>query len=257
MERIVCVEPILGVRFKADVKDVAKAKKALSFLNASNCCHKPLKEVKRCSECQQDVDATACQHKLFKVGKEMKLIPTALLEQAKDAQEATDELRIKQFIAHLPRDIEDRMGPAAYLTAVKKHGRGYKMLVAALGRVPYAIGSGWFRGYQYEFVVRMGSDGIVRLQRLVEQMQMYPRPESDLDAGELDAETVELVGKVAQKKAIAEYDFTAFRDQGIETTKELIEKIVDGEQITVVVPEFKEQQAQDEKEQLKALLNDA
>jgi len=253
MERTVYDEQ-LDVRFKVDVKDVAKQRKGITFSNASNCCGEPLAIVKQCSKCKVAADATQCTHKLWKKGKVSVLVPVEKLEQIDEAQEQVEELRITASLSRLPDGFFERVGSSVKLLPVKKGEADYALFCERFKAASFAVGTGLFRGSQFEFVAWLGEDGAVRLTKLVEQAQFYEAASEALHLPAIDGEVGEMVASLVQKMAKTDYDFTQFSDNGIKMKQDLIERIALGEEIQEFKPQIVEQRKDDMKARLKARL---
>jgi len=161
MERVICVEP-LQKRFRVDLKDANKQKRNRSFSNASNCCGTTLCQKKVCSTCEAEINSSECQRKIVKIGKQEHLIDGKALKDVQDQLEAFEEITLHTFMKKMPNEAFDRFGSLVYAMPTDKQRAEYKELAELLqGRT--AIGKGVFRGSEFQVVIEIGNDGVLRM----------------------------------------------------------------------------------------------
>lgn len=255
MEREVVIEPLGSKRFKLELKDANRATLSRSYANASDCCGVKLKQEKFCSGCRKPVEGTP-QRKLVKIGKEEHLIEAAALDGAMEQLERMDSIVITSFLKALPEEVEDRFDALIYGLPAEKKSADYKELVELLeGNV--AIGHGVFRNNEFQVLLTVGKDGIVRLRKLVEESRRYGISDEAVRkalASEVNGQIIELERQIVAKKAIESFDFSTFKD----TRAVIEEKVIEDFVLNGKVPEVRvveEQQATSEIERLKALLS--
>lgn len=171
-------------------------------------------------------------------------------------QKATHAIDISEFVL---ADKVDRLflDKVYYLGPDKGGARAYRLLSKALastGRA--ALAKYAARGKEYLVMVRPMEEGLV-----MEQLR-YPdeiRSFADVpieDADVKDAE-LELAVQLVEHAASDEFDPSQYEDEVLQRTLELIERKVDGEDITVVSAEESETKIIDMMEALKASLTAA
>ncbi|MBR9700398.1 hypothetical protein GOV11_00865 [Candidatus Woesearchaeota archaeon] len=252
MEKTLCIEP-LQKRFKVSVKDAYKQKRNRSYSNASPCHSAKLKQRKLCSVCDGDVETSSVVSKIIKIGKEEHLINAEALKRITEDLQG-EEIKIHTILEQIPEEAEDRFEGLSYALPVPKGEGDYALLRELLkGRV--MVGTAVFRNNEFEIVLTVGDDGLVRIRKLVEQSQFYDTPIAEANI-EIDGELVDLCNSVLSKKTEATYDFTKFRDARAEVEERIIEDVVLHGKQPEVLPRPKEvvQDATAEKERLKALL---
>lgn len=254
-ERTIKVE-VLNKTFGVGLMPVAKAKRNRSWLNASDCCGVKLQQDKKCTACQKEVKATECQRKIVKVGKEEYLVKAEDIDNALESMESQEELVIHTFLPKLPENIQDRVDGIDYMAPIEKKEKDYKELQALLkGR--FAVGKIVIRSNEYEVIVSVGTDGVIRMQKLVEQTQLYDKPTISMDNVSLSEEIISLECSIIEKKMKSEYNFTEFKDTRSKVEEDIIEQVVlHGEVPQIVVKKVEIQKENDEVARLKALLGE-
>jgi len=248
----VFVEP-LQKRFRVEVKDANRQKRNRSFANASECCGARLKQEKFCSACNEKVAPYNCSRKIVKIGKEEHLIDAKALEQAQEALEGMEEMKLHAFLQGRPKGAEDRFEALVYAFPAKKREGQYAELAAVLkGYV--AVGEAVFRGNEFQVLVEVGDDGVLRVRKLVEEEQRYPMQQ--VDAVAVNPEIVALERKLLERKTVGDYDLTAFRDTRAEVEEKVIEDFVLNGKVPEVKKEVRQAQENDELERLKALVGE-
>ena len=250
MEKDVFVEP-LQKRFRVELKDANRAKRNRSYLNASDCCGAKLKQEKFCSVCNEKAAAYNCARKLVKIGKVEHLIDAAALEQATDALESMEDIRLHAFLKVRPAGAEDRFDALVYALPVKKLEGQYAELAAVL-RGFVAVGEAVFRGNEFQVIVEVGDDGVVRIRKLVEEEQRYGVLPVELSC--VNGEIVALERQLVEKRLVDGYDVTGFRDARAEIEERVIEEFVLNGKVPEVKKEVVQAREQDEVARLKALM---
>jgi len=254
MERTIQIDA-LNKPFKVEVKDAVKGQRNRSFSNATNCCGKVVKQKKFCSVCDGDVTGQDFQRKIVKIGKSEHLIDAQALKQVSDRIKGEDIIKVHTIVSELPDDVSDRMDSFVWITAGKKVN-DYAELKELFTDV-YGIGTAGFRGNEYEVVLMTGGDGRVRCVKLVEQSQIYDKPDNDV-VGQYNEQIVAMEKDILGKKAIDKYDFSQFRDTRAEQEETMIENVViHGIQPDVVetMKVVTQKSDEEELERLKALMN--
>lgn len=264
MERTIYVEPI-AKRYTVEVKDANKSGVNRSYRVASPCCsregHPVLrKEEMKCAECGKVVSTKECTHKIVSVGKEEFLVESALLKDVVDQMEKHDEIVLKAFLDSEPEGTQDRYDALVYCFPNEKKAKEYKELAQTL-KGKFAIGTGVFRGNEYQVVVTVGDDGLLRMRKMVEETRRYPLDVEAVTAllnkVEVSAQVIDLQRKVLDKKKAESYDVKVFRDRRGEMEEKIIEDIVVHGRVPSFAPRIvEEQKAESEVERLKALLGE-
>jgi hypothetical protein len=216
-----------------------------------------LKQEKSCSACGKEVHSGECSRKIVKVGKEEYLVKADDIDKALEAMEAQEELLLHTFVKEIPQDINDRIDGVEYIVPAEKKTKEYRELQEILqGR--YAIGKVVIRSNEYEVIVSVGADGIIRMEKLVEQSQLYDVPSIDAVAtAEVSKEIISLECSLIDKRMQSDYDFTAFKDTRSKVEEDIIEQVVkSGEVPQAVVKQVEVKQDNDEVARLKALLGE-
>jgi hypothetical protein len=256
VERTIKIEK-LQKGFTVGIKDAHRQKRNRSFSNASNCCGKKVKQLKKCSVCDGDVVATECTRKIVKIGKEEHLMNAQALKQITENLAQQDEIVVHTFIEGTPQEAQDRFEGLAYATPVlKKQGEYIELREILKGRT--AIGRAVFRGNEYEVLISVGTDDRIRIRKLVEQGQLYDVPNVEADAP-VNQQIIDMEKEILAKNTESTYDFTQFRDTRAETEEQLIEDVVlHGKQpeVTEVVKEVAQKNDNEELERLQALMGE-
>lgn len=257
MERVVVVEP-LGERFTIGLRDANRERRTRSFANVSDCCGKieggkavgKLRIEKHCSACGGRVDVTPSR-KAVKVGKNEYILPSSAIEAVKERVEAMEEIRIQGIIGDgvtpvsVPLGVQDFFDGLVYAVPVEKKEREYAELCGVLrGRV--AFGRAVFRGDEFQVLVMVGDDGVLRIRKLVDGSQRHA-----FDAGGVSGVVSgvgvsgEVVGLMREVLGRSErsFDPLEFRDSRLVLEEELLERVatlgelpVDAPVVGVVLP---------------------
>jgi len=250
MEKEILVEP-LQKRFRVAVKDANKLARNRSYSNASNCCGTKLTQEKKCSTCNELVQSNECQRKIVKIGKEEHLIEATALAQCQESF-ADGGIVLHTFMDKRPEGSEDRFGGLVYASPSEKRDAEYDELRQVLGK-KVAIGKGVFRNNEFQVLVEVGDDKVIRIRKLVEETQRYDVPEVPATM-ELNAEIVELEKELVGKAVVEEFDVKAFRDTRSEMEEKVIEEFVLHGRVPEIKQEVKQEQEMSELERLKALV---
>jgi hypothetical protein len=252
MERTIQIEA-LNKPFNVGIKDAVRQKRNRSFGNATNCCGESVVQKKFCSVCDGDVTGNDFARKIVKIGKAKHLINAQALKQVKDTLNENDTIKIHTIVRELPRDMSDRNAGYVYVTAGKKVNDFAEL--KELFQDFFGIGTAVFRGNEYEVVLWTGSDGRMRMNKLIEQTQLYDKPEADV-AGTYNEQIVAIEKDILEKNSQKDYDFSQFRDTRAEAEEKMIEDVVlHGKQPEVkeTIAEVTQASDEEELERLKAL----
>ncbi len=148
----------------------------------------------------------------------------------------SDEIEIVSFV---PDDTVGRMyfNKAYYLGPDKGGARAYRLLAAALretGRV--AIAKHATRGKQYIVMIRPHDEGLL-MEQLYYADEIRSFEEVPLEEGEVNEAELGLAVQLIDQAASESFDPTQFKDEVREKTLELIQKKVDGQEITAAPAE--------------------
>lgn len=254
--KTIYVEP-LQKRFTVDVKDANKAKRNRSYASASDCCGSRVKQERRCSTCNAEVP-TKTQRKIVKIGKDEHLIDASALQQAMNALDAIEEVKLHTFLKDMPEGSEDRFDALVYGLPSEKRGREYAELVAMLdNRV--AVGNAVFRNNEFQVLVT-AADGVLKIRKLVEESQ---RNDVDFESAQQVAaemrpseELLAVENQILDKATTDSYDVTDFQDTRTQIEEQVVEEYVLNGKLPETpkhVESVQKQQEQDEIERLKAL----
>ncbi len=167
--------------------------------------------------------------------------------------QSNDEIEITEFVP--AGDIERvYLEKAYYLGPAQGGGRAYRLLSAALRATErVAIARYAARGRQRLVMIRPMEDGLILEQLLypdeVRSFDQVPREEGPVSEAELA-----LARQVIDQAASESFDPARYRDEVRERILELIERKIEGEQITLAPREESEPQIIDIMEALKASL---
>lgn len=250
------IEP-MRTGFEVQLKDANRQKRNRSFSNASPCCQAALKQEKRCGKCGESVATADCKHKIVKLGKQEYIIETDALKQVQDSLAQSEKVSVHTFLDALPEGAEDRYDALVYAYPVDKKELQYAELRSLLdGKV--AVGTAVLRSNEYQVVLIVGADGVLRMRKLVEESQRYdfsPAAVKEcLDGISPREQVVQLGRKLIQKATVENYDVTEFRDARSEYEERIIEEYVLHGKTPRIAQEVKHQQEQDEVARLQALL---
>jgi len=148
----------------------------------------------------------------------------------------SDEIEIISFV---PAETVPRIyfNKAYYLGPDKGGGRAYRLLAAALvetGRV--AIAKHATRGKQYIVMVRPHENGLL-LEQLYYEDEIRPFSEVPIEEGEVNKTELALAKQLIDQATADRFDPTMFHDEVREKTLELIQKKVEGQEITAAPAE--------------------
>jgi DNA end-binding protein Ku len=167
---------------------------------------------------------------------------------------ATYMIDIDEFV---PDGAVDRIyyNKGYFLGPDKGGARAYKLLSEALketGRI--AIGRYAARGRQHLVMVRPKEDGLM-LEQLHYADEIRDFKEVPIDDAEVKKNELELAKQVIQQGVTDEFDATKYKDEVRESMMAMIERKVQGEDISVAPTEMPEHKVIDIMEALKASLN--
>lgn len=167
---------------------------------------------------------------------------------------ATYMIDIDEFV---PDGAVDRIyfDKAYYLGPDKGGSRAYKLLSEALketGRI--AIGRYAARGRQHVVLVRPKEDGLM-LEQLHYADEIRAFSEVPIDEAEVKENELELARQVIEQGATDAFDATRYKDEVREQMMAMIDRKVQGEDISVTPTETPEHKVVDIMEALKASLN--
>ena len=162
------------------------------------------------------------------------------------------------IVTFVPADQVDRLyfNKAYYLGPDKGGARAYRLLSAALresGRV--AIAKHATRGKEYLVMIRPHEEGLL-LEQLFYQEEIRSFAEVPLDEGEVNEAELKLALQLIDQAASDEFDASEYNDEVYERTMELIEKKVEGQEITAAPAEESRTQIIDLMAALKASLSE-
>lgn len=148
----------------------------------------------------------------------------------------SDEIEIVSFV---PAESVERLffNKAYYLGPDKGGARAYRLLSAALkeaGRV--AIAKHATRGKQYIVMIRPHEEGLL-MEQLYYADEIRSFGEVPLEDGEVNEAELALARQLIDQAASDSFDPTIFRDEVREKTLELIQKKVEGQEITAAPAE--------------------
>jgi len=173
-----------------------------------------------------------------------------------------DELKVVEapksdsidIVSFVPADQVDRLyfNKAYYLGPDKGGARAYRLLSAALresGRV--AIAKQATRGKEYLVMIRPHDDGLL-LEQLYYSEELRPFEEVPREEGEVNEAELKLAMQLIDQAASEEFDASAYHDEVYDKTMELIQRKIDGQQITAAPVEESKTQIIDLMAALKA-----
>lgn len=160
------------------------------------------------------------------------------------------------IVAFVPADKVDRLyfNRAYYLGPDKGGARAYRLLAAALrraGRV--AIAKQATRGKEYLVMVRPHEEGLL-LEQLFYAEELRSFGEVPLEEGSVNEAELKLALQLIEQASSDTFDAGAYRDEVYEKTLELIQKKVEGQEITAAPVEESKTQIIDLMAALKASL---
>lgn len=165
--------------------------------------------------------------------------------------QSTEHIEITEFIpaGEVDREYLDR---AYYLGPDKGGARAYRLLSAALretGRV--AVGKYSARGKQYLVLIRPKDDGLV-LEQLYYPDEVRSFEEVPRESGEVQEAELRLAMQLVEQASSGAFDPGKYHDEVRDRVQALIDRKVEGEQITVAPSEEPETRIIDLMEALKA-----
>ncbi len=167
--------------------------------------------------------------------------------------QSTELIEIAEFV---PADEIDRMclDRAYYLGPARGGGRAYRLLSAALAEAAVvAIARYSARGKQYLTMIRPAGEGLV-LEQLLYPGELRSFDEVPQEDGTVDAAELALAKQLVANATAAAFDPAQYRDEVKERVQELVDRKIEGEQITVAPQERPETKIIDLMEALKASL---
>jgi len=166
-------------------------------------------------------------------------------------EESSHTIDIAEF---LPADTVERLylEKVYYLGPDKGGARAYRLLSQALGKTGRgALAKYSARGKQYLVLVRPMKDGLAMEQlRYPDELRSFS--EVPIDAAEVKQEELELAVQLIEQAATEKFQPEKYKDEVRERVMDLIQRKVDGEDITVTPTEEPEHKIIDMMEALKA-----
>jgi DNA end-binding protein Ku len=148
----------------------------------------------------------------------------------------SDEIEIVSFV---PADTVPRLffNKAYYLGPDKGGARAYRLLAAALRKTDrVAIAKHATRGKQYIVMLRPHEEGLL-MEQLYYADEIRAFDEVPLEDGEVNDAELKLAIQLVEQATAEAFDPTQFRDEVKEKTLELIQKKIEGEEITAAPAE--------------------
>ncbi|MDA0327445.1 MAG: Ku protein [Gemmatimonadetes bacterium] len=148
----------------------------------------------------------------------------------------SDEIEIASFVPH---ETVGRLyfNKAYYLGPDKGGARAYRLLSAALRKTErVAIAKHATRGKQYIVMIRPHEEGLL-LEQLYYAEEIRSFGEVPLEEGDVNELELGLAIQLIDQAASEGFDPAQFRDEVLEKTLELIQKKVDGQEITAAPAE--------------------
>jgi DNA end-binding protein Ku len=148
----------------------------------------------------------------------------------------SDEIEIVSFV---PADTVPRLffNKAYYLGPDKGGARAYRLLAAALRETDrVAIAKHATRGKQYIVMLRPHEEGLL-MEQLYYADEIRSFDEVPLEDGEVNDAELKLAIQLVEQATAEAFDPTHFRDEVKEKTLELIQKKIEGEEITAAPAE--------------------
>jgi len=148
----------------------------------------------------------------------------------------TDEIEIVSFV---PTDAVGRLfsSKAYYLGPDKGGARAYRLLSAALRQTErVAIAKHATRGKQYLVMIRPHEEGLL-MEQLYYAEEIRSFGEVPLEDGDVNEAELGLAIQLIDQAASESFDPTQFKDEVREKTLELIEKKIEGQEITAAPAE--------------------
>ncbi|MFC1588572.1 Ku protein [Planctomycetota bacterium] len=223
------IEGFEGIKFEMDLVSASKTVTNTSYPNLSNCCQKPLKQIKVCGECEKEADKN-CEYKQFKLSKDKSYpISTAQLEVIKKSMD-TNRITITQFRDRNDIDdhlLTDKLQIGQQSKSYTKEYVEYRDILRKAGKI--AIGYFIMRNRPYPVMI-CADDQYLTIHPLHFADEINLRKE--IESVSVNTEKVELYSKLAgiksQKEAFQINDYVNDRKAKEE---ELIEKVIKGEKL--------------------------
>lgn len=168
--------------------------------------------------------------------------------------QSTEAIEITEFV---PAGDIDRiyLDKAYYLGPAKGGARAYRLLSAALSETEkVAIAKYSARGKQYLVMIRPLGDGLI-LEQLLYPDELRSFDEVPTEEGEIDDSELQLATQLIEQASANGFAPENYRDEVKERVIALIEKKIEGEQITMAPHEEPETKIIDLMEALKASLD--
>ncbi len=168
--------------------------------------------------------------------------------------QSTETIEITEFVpaGEIERIFLDR---AYFLGPAKGGARAYRLLSAALRETEkVAIAKYSARGKQYLVMVRPLGEGLI-LEQLMYPDELRSFEEVPLEDGEVDTAELTLAKQLIEQASNEHFEPEKYRDEVKERVLALIEKKIEGEQITMAPQEEPETKIIDLMEALKASLD--
>jgi hypothetical protein len=226
MQKTIAIEAI-GKRFVVDIQYAdRKQRDPLTLKNATDCCGAEIGAKKYCKHCQKE--SPTSMRKMWKKGKEERLISTDAFDAMTEELESREESKVKSIIVKekLDAKVQDRYGRMLFITPVDKKEAGYKELKEILG-AKTAIGTIVIKGYEYEYLLYVGSDDVLRMRLLLSDSQLHETPSINLNGVYVSEKVVAAYKQLLEKKAeVREYDFTQFVDSRGKAIESMVEQAI-------------------------------
>jgi len=170
--------------------------------------------------------------------------------------QATDLIEIDAFVSAGEID-RTRVSRAYYVGPAKGGGRAYRLLSAALADADVvAVARYSARGKQYLTAIRPVEDGLV-LEQLLYADEVRSFDDVPREEGTVSEEELALARQLVANATAEAFDPSRYKDEVRERVQELIDRKVDGEEITLAPRERPETKIIDLMEALKASLDPA
>lgn len=147
--------------FEVELVPLVRQSVNRSYPNLSECCKEQLRQTKRCGKCQAEVQGVTTAYKLAKIGKEKFVLPTAKLQQVKEAfnapiieitgfVDAVNELYFTDKLFQVSCDKKFAKHFNEYATALTKSGK-VAVGTANINSTPYPV---MMKSYEGRIVLR-------------------------------------------------------------------------------------------------------
>jgi len=227
MEKKIRIEA-LQKTFVVEFKDVAKAKRNRSYLNASPCCSAKVNQKKFCSECDKEVDVSQVQRKLVKVGKDYHAVPKEKLDEVIDAFEDMEDINV---VGVVPYDAQFgevfKEGLIALGNSKTQRKANQYSELKALAENRILIANGVVRKNEFQMLIFVLNDRLY-IRKLVSAEQLYP--EFEVADFPLNESIVAIENKILDKLQTEDFDLRDFTDTRQVKEEEIIEKFVLGKE---------------------------